>query len=187
MKLHSAWCEGRIVDDHGNSGKRKRNPDDQVWSKHREREDDVEQIYQELKEKHDDKYEVRKLRLWARMICASIHSSKDDPPNIPAFHGCVAKKSRQQSASFSEAITGAAVAITKALNGTSTSESATESAIATPHDPVGKNSPGKVVDLRMKLYLEQLKYVKELLENNILTEEEFIEQKEIILSAMREL
>lgn len=120
------------------------------------------------------------------MICASIHSSKDDPPNIPAFHGCVAKKSRQQSASFSEAITGAAVAITKALNGTSTSESATESAIATPHDPVGKNSPGKVVDLRMK-YLEQLKYVKELLENNILTEEEFIEQKEIILSAMREL
>lgn len=41
-------------------------------------------------------------------------------------------------------------------------------------------------DTRMK-YLEQLQYLKRLLQDEVLTHEEFMEQKEIVLEALRKL
>ena len=47
-------------------------------------------------------------------------------------------------------------------------------------------SPGKSVELRMK-NLQQLRYVQELYEEKILSEPEFIEQKQMILDSLRKL
>ena len=37
-----------------------------------EKEDEVDEVYKTLKEKHGSKYDVPKLRLWARMVCTMI-------------------------------------------------------------------------------------------------------------------
>ena len=39
-----------------------------VTSRYHEREEEVDNIFSDLKEKHQDKYETPKLRLWAHMI-----------------------------------------------------------------------------------------------------------------------
>ena len=47
-------------------------------------------------------------------------------------------------------------------------------------------SPGKSVDLRMK-NLQQLRFIQQLFDDNILSQEEFLEQKKSILEAIRKL
>ena len=47
-------------------------------------------------------------------------------------------------------------------------------------------SPGKSVELRMK-NLQQLRFLQQLFEDNILSEMEFIEQKKSILDSLRKL
>lgn len=44
----------------------------QVASK---RQEESNQLFKELKEKHSDKYDVPKLRLWARMMSSNLHDS----------------------------------------------------------------------------------------------------------------
>ena len=46
--------------------------------------------------------------------------------------------------------------------------------------------PGRAVDLRMKNY-QQLRYLQQLYEDNILNENEYAEQKRSILAALRNL
>ena len=168
------WCEGREEDGRRGTGKRKR--DDLVASKHQEREEDVDNIFSDLKDKHNDRYETPKLRLWARMIASKIHESYEQPPNIPAFK--IFKKPRKES--VSDAIEGAAQIFAKAVSGTNnidTTQSAPKSSVV---------SPEKVVELRMKNY-EQLRYIQELFKDGILDIKEYDEQKENILSAIRKL
>ena len=47
--------------------------------------DAVQQLVEELKEKHGSKYTVERLNAWAHMINMGKHSSKDDPPDLPFF------------------------------------------------------------------------------------------------------
>ena len=47
-------------------------------------------------------------------------------------------------------------------------------------------SPGKFADLHMK-NLQQLRYLQQLHDDNILSDTEFKEQKQIVLSALRKL
>ena len=47
-------------------------------------------------------------------------------------------------------------------------------------------SPGKSVDLRMK-NLQQLRFIQQLFDDNILSQDEFLEQKKSILEALRKL
>ena len=47
-------------------------------------------------------------------------------------------------------------------------------------------SPSKTVELRLK-HFEQLRYLQSLLEDGVLTNEEFAEQKKNILSSLRKL
>ena len=159
------WCDAR-VEDGGRSesalGKRKRD----------DRESEVEEIYLELKEKHEEKYENGKLRLWARMIASSIHSSKEEPPDIPAF--CGTAKRKFTSSGLTQAVTGAALAFSQSLG----------VKFPAPNEPDMK--PRQVAEVRMK-NLEQLKYIQDLLNEGVLTDEEFQEQKTNILSAIRNL
>ena len=74
----SLWCDGRTEDTCISSGrKRKRNE-----THYEDKESERDEIYKELKEKHENKYDIPKLRLWARMISSNLHESLDDPPNL---------------------------------------------------------------------------------------------------------
>ena len=55
----------------------------------------------------------------------------------------------------------------------------------TIHKPIGL-SPCEIVELRLKK-LNELKELQSLLQQNILTEEEFTEQKLLVLSSLRKL
>ena len=100
----------------------------------------------------------------------------DEPPNIPAF--CLTPR-RQQQNSLSTAISGAASALMKALAETprKDEERQTESCGV---------SPCKAVDLRMKNY-QQLRYIQQLFDDGILSNAEYVEQKQCILTSLRKL
>ena len=80
------WCDGRDT-----RSKRKRETENYATSR-QEREDEVYEVYKTLKEKHGSKYDVPRLRLWARMICANLHEDTENPPNIAtSFFKCFKK------------------------------------------------------------------------------------------------
>lgn len=173
------WCSGRSNAESENSQKHGKRKSDELSvgsSKRQKREEEVDSAFEDLKEKHGTKFDTPRLRLWARMIANKIHDDFDTPPNIPAF--CqTPKRPRQQS--ISSVLSGAATAIVKALEDNPPKEKDTSAR------QLGI-SPGKAVDLRMKNY-EQLRYVQQLFDDGILSEQEFIEQKHDILSALRKL
>ena len=165
----SLWCDGVAPETTPpKSGKRKRAEN---GTNFQEQKDDLEQIYQELQEKHSDKYDVSKLRLWARMIASNVHKSVETPPAVQFFSAGQPQKNTQQD-TLSSALGDAAVAVVEALGGRNSTPCRERTAMQ--------------VDLRMK-NLQQLGYLKQLYDDNILTKEEFTEQKENILSAIRKL
>ena len=113
---------------------------------------------------------------------SGVHDDYDNPPECPAFSNVTPKRAHKES--FSDAISGAAVAIVKAL-----SDSKKEGN-ETPQSSSGTLGPGvspsKAVDLRMKNY-QQLRYLQQLYEDNILDEKEYLEQKNSILAALRNI
>ena len=172
------WCDGRISDIEEEAmgcGKRKRGDQSTGSSKRQKKEEEVDSVFEELKEKHGAMFDTPRL---ARMIANDIHDDLERPPRIPAF-GFTPKKPRQESVS-----SGAAIAFAKALG-------------ATPqgNDEGNRNtllsrqtglSPGRAIELRMKNY-EQLRYVQQLFDDGILSENEYVEQKQDILSSLRKL
>ena len=175
------WCDGRLTEsESAHAQKRKRDTKDGSGgsTKRQEREEEVDSTYKELVEKHSGKYDTPKLRLWARMICSGLHDNFDNPPNIPAFSGSTPKRPHKQS--LSDAISGAAIVFAETVKGKA-------SPVPQPQLPTQAGvSPGKAVELRMKNY-EQLRYLQKLFEDEILSEEEFLEQKKSILSYLRKL
>ena len=69
----------------------------------------VEDVFEELREKHGIAYTRLQLKLWARMIVNDIHDSYDQPPQVPMITGIVPKPS-----SVSEVIANAATTFAKA-------------------------------------------------------------------------
>ena len=104
-----------------------------------------------------------------------FHDNYNNPPNIPAFSGSNNKRARKDS--VSDTVSGAAIAIVEALQ---------EKKDKGPSSALSGNSPGRLVDIRMKNY-EQLRYLQSLFDDGILTEEEYAEQKKSILSCLRKL
>ena len=118
----------------------------------------------ELKEKHGNTFDTPKLRLWARMVCSNLHEDLDNPHNIPAFNGSIAKKPRRQE-SLSDALCTAAISFANAFSSRPPKQSIIESQQpATCSLPAGI-SPSKSVDLRMmnfqQLYPSMLPHVCE--------------------------
>ncbi|SMN02688.1 hypothetical protein SPONN_1479 [uncultured Candidatus Thioglobus sp.] len=163
------WCDGRKSEENGSAAKKRKRED--VASNYHDKAEEVEDIYQELMRKHSENYDIPKLRLWARAIASSNHKSMDHPPEYPPFSS-TPKRTRQES--LSTTISGAAIAIAQALGGGKKNSA--------PDQEGGSFQ----VDLRMKNF-EQLRYLKQLYDDNILTEEEFYEQKENILTSLKKL
>ena len=120
-----------------------------------------------------EKFGVPRLRLWARMISSGLHQSTEEPPKIPAFHDC-GPGLKKQKEDLSNALSGAAIAFAQAVG---KGNANTSSPLFTP--------PSTWVDIRMLLnsYAILCNYIMD----NILTDEEFEEQKENILCAIKKL
>lgn len=172
------WCDGRTPNakEEGSGYSKRKGDDCSMGPSKRQKMEEVDLVFKELKEKHGNTFDTPRLRLWARMVTNKIHNDLDSPPNIPVFCS-TPRRPRQQS--LSSAITGAANALVKAFG--DTAQDSETSACRQPGV-----SPGKAVDLRMKNY-EQLRYVQQLFDDGILSEKEYIEQKQCILSSLRKL
>ena len=91
---------------------------------------------------------------------------------------------RPKKESMSDAL--AAAARTVANTFTPLSQAAMSSSQTPSSTPAGGISPGKSAELCMK-NLQQLRYVQQLFKENILSESEFIKQKQMILGALWKL
>ena len=112
----------------------------------------VEKTYDELLEKHKEKFSTHKLNLWARMI---VHFSYDDPPpKNPLITGSnVPKPTPKKDTQLTEAILGAATAFTKAV--------APAAPISLPNATDQIYSQERKADIRLKNF-EQLKCLQQL-------------------------
>lgn len=48
---------------------------------------EVEEIVKKLKKKHETKYSIEKLNIWAHLLHIEKHDSYDVPPDVPYFKG----------------------------------------------------------------------------------------------------
>ena len=174
------WCDAKSEEEPVVS-KRKREDLSTGSSKRQKKEEEVDFVFQELREKHGTTYDIPRLRLWARMVTMNLHDDLDNPPAIPAFTS-TPRKSR--SPLLSTVISGAATAVAKAL-GEGSEQKKDGDSCTSAGSSVGV-SPGKAVDLRMKNY-QQLRYIQQLFDDGILTKSEYLEQKKDILSSLKRL
>ena len=85
------------------------------------------------------------LRLWARCICTELHSSYEDPPDLPAFKEPETKKRKE---SLTEALAGAAVAFASAMSGGNQKQEVCRSGASHLESSTSVAvSPGKAVEL----------------------------------------
>lgn len=108
------WCDGCAEEEDVGKKMRKK---DTGSTKRQEKEADVDDVFTQLKEKHGQKYDIPKLRLWARSICGNLHDDLDTPPDLPPFCKQVPKKARRES--LTEALSGAAVTLANVFKGDS--------------------------------------------------------------------
>ena len=103
------WCDGRS-DEGGDTGSRKkRKKDGEVSTKRQGKEDEVD-VFMQIKEKHGEKFDTPRLRLWVRTICWKLQDDLDNPPDLPAFCGNSQTPKKLQRESLSDVFTEAAVA-----------------------------------------------------------------------------
>ena len=108
-----------------------------------------------------------KLRLWAKLIQTGRHESYEVPPPIPLITGPCASQDKKDT--LTEAFSGAASAIAKALQPKTPPTTSID-------DNCPSISPLKVASIRQSC-LEDLKQLKNLLDDGILTEGEFLKEK----------
>ena len=195
------WCDGKsTAESNGGGSKRKKKADDfePPPSKRQQIEDDLDTVVKELQTNHGEKYTSPQLRCWARMITSGKYQDRD---NIPAFLDLENQPKKQKRPSLAEAITGAAMTFANAVKTPDIKQCSSQSVVIassdSPSTPVAASSvrdlpvttgisPGKITDLRMK-NLRELRELQGLLEQNILTQQEFVEQKQLVLDSLRKL
>ena len=74
------WCDARDLQKY--EGKRQKKAEEEPPSKRQQIEDDLEEICQELRIKHGNKYSIPQLRCWAHLIMTGKHQSKDEIPEF---------------------------------------------------------------------------------------------------------
>ena len=140
------WCDG--VSDVGTESrvgsKHSLKEADITASKRSRQECEVESVYKELSEKHQQTWDVPRLKLWARCIVSGVHDDYDDPPKVPAFSGSTQTPKRVHHESISDVIGGAAVAIVRALSDSKKEATEIPQCVATLGPGI---SPSKAVDL----------------------------------------
>ena len=188
------WCDSRLTGGSSNQNRKRPSTQSAPKSKRLEIEDDVDELVRQLQENHEDKYSIPQLRLWARYVQAGHYKDLVKPPLLPALTGTLPKRERKES--LSDAIAGAAITFVNAMRSpdlsTSSNVKAQNSVVINAQTPPKSGttiigiSPGRATDLRMRK-LKELRELQTLLEQNILNEDEFAEQKAIVLESLRKL
>ena len=173
------WCDSRCTQDEAPpSKKRKTDTCCQGSSEELKELDNSEVIFKELKTRHPD-LPNPKLRLWAKMIDRGRHEDYDNPPNIPLITG--SSGPTKKKVSVADALTTAATALASAIKSPATPPKAVRTSTET-----GKFSPMSGAKLRRSC-LDDLKSLKELYQDAVITESEFAEQKEKIVRTLKEI
>jgi len=184
------WCEGRSDEDSdiyvSHKAKKKKKTGSEHKSKREEKEDSVKVLAEELQAQHKDKLDLNEVqyRLWSRMLIAGIHSSRDVPPQVPLITGSNTPNKPKCNA-FEETIVKAATAVMKAITNHHSQATQIQNINDCPVLAAGI-SPSKAVDIRGKS-LGQLSTLKELFVDGILSQEEYMEQKDIIIRGLKKL
>ena len=180
------WCETRVKETMKDTKDENEFPPSKRMkgnaSKREQIEGDTDEIFQKLREKNP-KMDAPKLRLWAKLIQSGRHESYETPPQIPLITEAP-PPAKPKKDSFAEALTGVATTIAKALQ----PPKAFHSPIAQVRNesPTNKISPLKMTTIRRSC-LDDLKKLKELLEDRVLSEAAFCEEKEHILATLKGL
>ena len=102
------WCNGNRSSDKESAVKSKRKRDDlSTGTSKRQKKEEGDDIFQDLKHKHGTNYNTPRLHLWAQMVANKLHDDLDTPPTIPAF---TSTPHRPRSQLLSTVISGAATA-----------------------------------------------------------------------------
>ena len=113
-----------------------------------EKEEQVKDTVDKLREKHGTRYSPLQLRIWSEMLQGGIHSSLTDCPTSSMFVrvGCETgrRKKDDSIAGIGEIVKEAAVAISSAF-------SSQPSLQPSSGNPLG-SSPAKLIDSRSKCY-----------------------------------
>lgn len=143
------------------------------------KEEEVKEILESLKKKHDSNYTPMQFRIWAEMVAGGLHTSTDDHPNTTMFAragGGTPYRKKSQQSPVAELLTEAATAISSALSPKPTSS---------PTSGLG-TSPAKLIESRSKLY-KQLSELQNLRSMGVLTEAEYCSEKESIMELLKKL
>ena len=91
------WCDGRQTIPSNKTGKKRKSmQDSETTTLREEKESEVESTFEKLGQRTMVIFMIpRSCRLWSRMIVAGIHNDFENPPNIPAFNGNSAKRTRR--------------------------------------------------------------------------------------------
>ena len=173
-RVVNLWCECGDNDEESGPPKSKR----RKMTQREEKEGMVDEIVQDLKEKYDESFSEPQYRLWARMIVTGAHSSKDAPPKIPMFCGIPSKRKAPK--------VSPAAAIAKAVTVASSQTTIVNSPQTQSPLSVAGVSPGRAADIRGRSY-NQLSTLKKLFQDGVLSQDEFEEQKDLILDGLRKL
>ena len=111
------------------------------------------------------------------MLDCGTHESLESPP----LFGNQPKKARKDA--LTEVIVDAASAFSKAMKSPSPSSPEDIQVPQSPSPSYTGISPGRAVELRSK-NLQQLRNIQQLFEENVLTLEEYTEQKKIVLESI---
>ena len=136
----------------------------------------VSELKTQLRQSHGSKYSGVQYALWAEMIVAGTHESIDESPPVPMF-GAPRPRGRPSTGNLADALTDVADKIVSAFS----------PATSQTRNPSGNySSPSKSVELRGK-YIQQLKEMVNLRDIGALTDEEYEEQRSVVVSLMRKL
>ena len=144
--------------------------------------EEVDEIYEQLRDKHTNRFTPIQLKLWANMLHVGTHKDYDLPPDVPMFGG--GKKKTEKRSEVIDALSGIAEGITRAIRSPVPATVAPVTSTSNPPTDVGI-SPGKQVHLRSQL-IGQIKQLHELLEVGAITIE-FQAQKLPVLDKLQKL
>ena len=132
-------------------------------------------------------------RLWARLMSSCSHKSKDTPPQVPLITGVTPTRKKKCDQVTIVSTAAAVVKAVSASGGTLIQSPTIQQTVQdSPISDAGKAksvlgvSPGKAADIRGKSF-GQLSALKQLYDENVLTQAEFEEQKNVILSGLKKL
>lgn len=172
------WCEGRaasIGEEEMPKRKKKKVAESEQFGEETD-DADKEDVFQALKKKHP-LIEGPKLRLWAKLIRDGRYDDYDSPPSIPLLQDGFTKPKKE---SLKDVVAGAATAIAKVLQPINLNSP------TNTNDENTKISPMQVASVRRSC-LEDLRRVKDLYADGILSETEFMSEKEQILKVLKDI